>query len=126
MQPVGSTRMVVEPAGEGLVSGPASPESAIGTVKIDTKREAVERRILSLVRRVGYRFIDAEVFVASIEEVEGYDAGFFTLHVVRERFDLSEVDEVRRIIERAGFLERGDVRIGARDGKVELVFDLRW
>jgi NADPH-dependent 2,4-dienoyl-CoA reductase/sulfur reductase-like enzyme len=90
---------------------------------------SVEKRMLEkieqLVSEIKYRLADAEVYVTSIEPVEDYDAGFFYLHVEREEFSMSDVEEIRRIIEAMGFAER-NVNISVEDGKVKLLFDLRW
>jgi len=112
----------IEPSGEAGVN-PAPAEIAIG---VDVRSQEIKRKIELLIQKIGYRFVDAEVFVSSIEEVEGYDAGFLYLHVVRDKFGISDVEEIRRIIEKMGFMERSEVEILPHDGRVELLFDLRW
>jgi len=117
----------IEPAGEAPVrpeSGlPAGAESAIG---VDVRSQEIKRKIELLIQKIGNRFVDAEVYVSAIEEVEGYDAGFLYLHVVRDKFSLGDIEEIRRIIKGKGFVERDDVEIIGLKDKVELVFDLRW
>jgi hypothetical protein len=90
------------------------------------RRQEIERKIELLIQEIGYRFVDAEVYVSSIEELEDYDAGFLYLHVVRDKFSLGDIEEIRRIIKSRGFVERNDVQIIGLKDKVELVFDLRW
>jgi hypothetical protein len=110
-----------ETSGEAGVRVPAPAERDIGV-----KKQVIENRIELLIKKISYRFIDAEVYVSSIEELEDYDAGFLYLHVVRDKFSLGDINVIRRIIKSKGFTERSDITIIGLGNKVELVFDLRW
>jgi hypothetical protein len=85
----------------------------------------IKEKIERLISKIRDTLVTEDVYVTSLEKVEDYDAWFFSLHIEKEKFDMEEIEEIRRIIAQMNFVER-DVSISSVNGKVRLFFDLRW
>jgi hypothetical protein len=85
-----------------------------------------EEKLVSSVMEIltGFGINDAEVYVSSVEKVEGYDAVFLMLNIEVPQFTETMLEEIKNIIHKYGFVERSGFKVIASGDKVHVMFDL--